>query len=69
MATWVSYAKARRDPKVRHGISENLFKKRVLAEVIATPSWARRMVGAPVAGNLNIQIDVTAAVAAAFVAA
>jgi hypothetical protein len=69
MATWIRYAQAARDPRVRHGISENLFKKRVLAEIIATPSWARRAPNAPVAGNLNIQIDVAAAVAALFVAA
>jgi hypothetical protein len=69
MATWIRYAQARRVPSIRHGISERLFKKRVLAEIIATPSWARRAPNAPVAGDLNIQIDVAAAIAALFVAA
>lgn len=69
MATWVSFAKARRDPRVRKRISERLFKKRVLAEALATPSWARRSPNTRVAGILDYQVDVAAAVTAAFAAA
>lgn len=66
---FVSYAKARRDPRVRKLISERLFKSRVFAEVRATPSWARRSAGAAVAGDLNTQVDIPLAIAANFAAA
>jgi hypothetical protein len=66
---FVSFAKARRDPRVRRRISERLFKDRVFREVRLTPSWARRAVGAAVAGDLNTQVDVPLAIAANFVAA
>lgn len=66
---YVSFAAARRDPRVRKRIGGPLFKKRVLAESLATPSWARRSPNAAVAGDLNYQVDVVAAIAANFAAA
>jgi hypothetical protein len=66
---WVSLAQARRDPRVRKRIQEALFRVRVRAEALATPSWARRAVNTPVAGDLNYQVDVAAAIAANFAAA
>ena len=64
---FTNYAKALRDPRVRHAVSESNFKKKVAIEVAKTPTWARRDPNAPVAGNLNTQVDIPAAVTARFV--
>jgi hypothetical protein len=61
------FAKARRDPRVRHGTSQANFRKQVKIEVVKTPTWARRSPNAPVAGDLNLEIDIPAAVTARFV--
>lgn len=66
---FISFAKAARDPRVRKRISERLFRDRVFREIRATPSWARRAVNAPVAGDLNTQVDIPLAIAANFAAA
>lgn len=66
---FIPFAKAKRDPRIRKRISERLFRDRVLREVRLTPSWARRAVGAPLAGDLNLQVDIPLAIAANFVAA
>lgn len=66
---FVSFAAARRDPRVRKRIKEPLFEKRVILESLATPSWAKRTPGAAVAGDLNYLVDVPLAIAANFAAA
>lgn len=66
---FISFAKARRDPRIRRRISERLFEDRVFREVRLTPSWARRRANAPVSGELNTEVDVALAIAASFVAA
>ena len=66
---FVSFAQARRDPRVRKRISERLLRDRVFREVRLTPSWARRAAGSATAGELNTQVDIPLAIAANFVAA
>lgn len=66
---FVSFSKARRDPRVRKRISERLFEDRVFREVRATPSWARRRAGSGVNGDLSTEVDVALAIAANFAAA
>lgn len=66
---FIRLAQARRDPRVRKRISERLFRKNVLGEIVATPSWARRAPNVPTAGDLNLQIDIPLAIAANFAVA
>jgi hypothetical protein len=71
---FVSFAAAKRDHRVRDALnaismSEDGFRDAVLTEALGTPTWARR---APNLGSnrsdLNLQVDIALAVAAAFVA-
>lgn len=64
---FTSYARARRDPRVRKRISEWRFRKQVSIEVVKTPTWARRKPGTRVAGRSDWEVDIPAAITAAFV--
>jgi hypothetical protein len=64
---FTDFAQAKRDPRVRKRISERLFRDRVSREVVGTPTWARRKPNVRVAGDLEWEVDVPLAVAAAFV--
>ena len=73
--SFVTWSKARRDPallKAAFGarLNEDTLFDAVLAEVNGTPTWAKRPVdpGSNNAGDLNILVDVDAAIAADFVA-
>jgi hypothetical protein len=64
---FTAFAKAQRDVRVRKRISERLFKARVAREVVGTPTWARRKPNTRVAGSNDWEVDIPAAVTAAFV--
>ena len=64
---FVSYAEAVRLPEVRAAINEADLEIAVRAEVAGSAVWARRAPGLTnIAGNLALEVNVSAAIAAGF---